>query len=81
MVRSSAAALGGTIYDRLRINAVYALQARAPAAPYTLLVLMCGSAGGAAMSPLCRITLSMPVVAWVACHWHVQLAPGILKGR
>lgn len=28
VVRSSAAALGGTIYDRLRINAVYALQAR-----------------------------------------------------
>ena len=36
VVRSSAAALGGTIYDRLRINAVYALQARAVAAPHTL---------------------------------------------
>ena len=30
VVRSAAAALGGTIYDRLRINAVYALQARPP---------------------------------------------------
>ena len=53
VVRSSAAALGGTIYDRLRINAVYALQARAAAtAPHTLRVLGYGSAGGAAMLPL-----------------------------
>ena len=28
------------------------------------------------MSPLLRINLSMPVIAWVACHWHEQSAHG-----
>ena len=51
VVRSSAAALGGTIYDRLRINAVYALQARRTTLTLLRIPLWCGSSGGAAMLP------------------------------
>ena len=81
VVRSSAAALGGTIFDRLRINAVYALQARLPLTRSGLLVSWACLEGFVhrRRSAIFAFVQSRCACAWVACRPRVLLASGVFK--